>query len=107
MLKLVNYTTKALPDVLGITEALNTMGNLSLNSTSKKTFKDFTHSKEGEVNIRALHGLKFVHFIILLVINLVQEFLPVVVKVKEEFFMFNHLSLSVEKHGCSLTEVFA
>ena len=107
VLEFINDSTNSLPDVLSITETFNAVWYFSLNSASEKTFKDFAHSEEGEVDIRALHGLKFVHFIILFVINLVQEFLPVVVKVKEEFFMFNHLSLSVEKHGCSLTEMFA
>ena len=107
VLELINDATNSLPNVLSITEAFNTMWNFSLNSTSEKTFKDFAHSEEREVDIRALHGLKFVHFIIFLVVDLVQEFLPVIIKVKEEFFMLNHLSLSVEKHGCCLTKVLA
>ena len=106
MLELINDATNSLPNVLSITKAFNTMWNFSLNGTSEKTFKDFSHPEEREVDIRALHGLKFVHFVIFLVVDLVQEFLPVVIKVKEEFFMLDHLSLSVEKHGCSLTEVF-
>ena len=51
MLKLVDNTTEALPDVLGVTEALNTMGNLSLNGASQETFEDLAHSEEGEVDI--------------------------------------------------------
>ena len=51
VLELVDHTAEALPDVLGITEALNTMGNLSLNSTSKETLENLAHSEEGEVNI--------------------------------------------------------
>jgi len=51
MLKLVNDTTEALPDMLSITEALNTMRNFSLNGTSEETLKDLTHAEEGKVDI--------------------------------------------------------
>ena len=51
MLQLVNDTTEALPDVLSITEALNTVRNLSLNGTGEQTLKDLTHAEEGKVDI--------------------------------------------------------
>ena len=51
VLELVDNATEALPDVLGITEALNTVGNLSLNRASKETLEDLAHSEEGEVDI--------------------------------------------------------
>jgi len=59
------------------------------------------------VDIRGLHGFKFVHLVVLFVINLVEKLLPVVVEVEEELFMLNHLSLSVEEHGSSLSEVLS
>ena len=51
MLELIDNTTEAFPDVLGITEALDSMGNLSLNSTSKETLEDLAHAEESEMNI--------------------------------------------------------
>ena len=105
VLDLVNDTAKALPDVLSITEALNTVRNLSLNRAGKQTLKDLAHSEESEVNVRALHGLEVVHLLILLVIDLIKKLLPVVVEVVEEFLMVDHLGLSVEEHGGGLTEV--
>ena len=105
VLELINDTTEALPNMLGITEALNTVRNFSLNSTSEKTFKDLAHAEEGEVNVGALHSLEVVHLLILLVINLIEKLLPVVVEIKEEFLMVDHLGLTIEKHGSSLTEV--
>ena len=51
VLELVNDTTEALPDVLGITEALNTVRNLSLNGTSEHTLEDLAHAEESEVNV--------------------------------------------------------
>ena len=51
VLELVDNATEALPDVLGITEALNTVGNLSLNGASKETLEDLAHSEESEVDI--------------------------------------------------------
>ena len=105
VLKLINDTTEALPNMLGITEALNTVRNFSLNSTSEKTLKDLAHAEEGEVNVGALHSLEVVHLLILLVINLIEKLLPVVVEIKEEFLMVDHLGLTIEKHGSSLTEV--
>ena len=107
MLKLIDNTTEAFPDVFGITEALDSMGNLSLNSTSKETLEDLAHAEESEMNIRALHGLKVVHLLVLLVIDLIKKLLPVVIKVKEKLLMVDHLSLSVEKHSSSLTKVLA
>lgn len=50
--ELVNDTTEALPDVLGVTEALDTVGNLSLDSTGEKTLEDLAHAEEGEVDVR-------------------------------------------------------
>ena len=107
VLELVNNTTKALPDVLRIAEALNTMGNLSLYSTSKQTLKNLAHAEESEVNVGALHSLKVMHLLILLVINLVKKLLPLVGKVKEELLMVDHLGLSIEEHGGSLTKVLS
>ena len=107
MLELIDNTTEAFPDVFGITEALDSMGNLSLNSTSKETLENLAHAEESEMNIRALHGLKVVHLLVLLVINLIKKLLPVVIKVKEKLLMVDHLSLSVEKHSSSLTKVLA
>ena len=105
VLELINDTTEALPNMLGITEALNTVRNFSLNSTSEKTLKDLAHAEEGEVNVGALHSLEVVHLLIFLVINLIEKLLPVVVEIKEEFLMVDHLGLTIEKHGSSLTEV--
>jgi phage-related protein len=106
-LELIDDTTEALPDVLGITEALNTVRNLSLNGTGKETLEDLAHSEEGEVDIRALHGLEVVHLLVLLVIDLVKKLLPVVAEVIEKFIMVNHLGLSVKEHGGGLAEVLA
>ena len=105
VLELINNTTEALPDVLGITEALNTMRNLSLNGTSEKTLEDLAHAEEGEVDVRALHCLEVMHLLVLLMINLIKKFLPVVVEIEEKLLMVDHLGLSVKKHGSSLTEV--
>merc|ERR1719148_672612 len=105
VLKLILNTTKALPDVLGISQALNTMRNFSLNGTGEKTLEDLTHAEEGEVNVGALHGLKVVHLFILLVIDLIKKLLPVVIEIVEELFMVDHLGLSVKEHGGSLTEM--
>jgi len=96
MLQLVNDTTKALPDVLSIAEALNTVRNFSLNSTSEHTFKDLAHTEESEVDIRALHSLEVVHFFVFFMINLIKQLLPMVVEVEEKFFVVNHLSLTVK-----------
>ena len=46
-----------------------------------------------------------VHLLVLLVINLIKQLLPVVVKVVEELLMVDHLSLTVEKHGGGLAKV--
>lgn len=51
VLELINNSTESLPSVLGITEALNTVWDLSLDGTSEKTLEDLSHSEEGEVNI--------------------------------------------------------
>ena len=51
MLELVNNTAESLPDMLGISQALNTVRNLSLDGSCEKTFKDLAHSKECEVDI--------------------------------------------------------
>ena len=106
-LELINDTTEALPDVFGITEAFNTVRNLSLNGAGKETLKDLAHTEEGEVDIRALHGLEVVHLLVLLVIDLVKKLLPVVAEVIEKFIMVDHLGLSIKKHGGGLTEVLA
>ena len=99
MLKLVLDTAKALPDVLGVTEALDTVRNLSLDGASEETLKDLAHAEECEVDVRALHGLEVVHLLVLLVVDLVEKLLPVVVEVVEELLMVDHLGLAVEKHG--------
>ena len=105
VLELVDNTTEALPDVLGITEALNTVRNLSLDGTGKETLKDLAHAEEGEVDVGGLHGLEVVHLLVLLVVNLVKELLPVVVEIVEEFLVVNHLGLSVKEHGGGLAEM--
>lgn len=105
VLELVNDTAEALPDVLGIAEALDTVRNLSLDGTSEKTLKDLAHAEEGEVNVRGFHGLEVVHLLVLLVIDLVKELLPVVIEVVEELFVVDHLGLSVEEHSGGLAEV--
>ena len=105
VLELVDDATESLPDVLGITEALDTVRNLSLNGASEETLEDLAHSEEGEVDVGGLHGLEVVHLLVLLVIDLVEELLPVVIEVVEEFLVVDHLGLSVEEHGGSLTEV--
>ena len=105
VLELVNDTAEALPDVLGITEALDTVRNLSLDGTGEHTLKNLAHAEESEVDVRALHGLEVVHLLVLLVIDLVEELLPVVVEVEEEFLVVNHLGLSVKEHGGGLAEV--
>ena len=105
MAELVNDSTDSLPDMLGITKAFDTMWDLSLDSTCEKTLEDLAHSEEGEVYVGCLHGFESVHLVILLVVNLVEQLLPVVVEVEEELLVLNHLSLAVQKHGGSLSEV--
>jgi hypothetical protein len=51
VLELVNDTAEALPDVLGITEALDTVRNFSLNGTGEHTLKNLTHAEESEVHV--------------------------------------------------------
>ena len=107
VLELVDDTAEALPDVLGIAKALNAVRDLSLDRTGEKTLKNLAHAEESEVHIGALHCLEVVHLLILLVIDLIEELLPVVVEVEEKFLMVDHLGLSVEEHSSSLTEVLA
>ena len=47
------------------------------------------------------------HLVVLLVINLIKESLPVVIEIKEEFFVLDHLGLSVKEHSSGLTEMFS
>ena len=47
------------------------------------------------------------HLFVLLVINLIEQLLPVVIKVKEKLFMLDHLGLAVEEHSSSLTEMLS
>ena len=47
------------------------------------------------------------HLLILLVIDLIEQLLPVVVEVVEKLLVVDHLGLSVKKHGGSLTEVLS
>ena len=105
VLELVLNTTETLPDVLGITEALDTVRNLSLDGTGKETLENLAHTEEGEVHVGALHGLEVVHLLILLVIDLIKELLPMVIEIVEELFVVDHLGLSVKEHGGCLTEV--
>jgi hypothetical protein len=107
VLELINDTAEALPDVLGITEALDTVRNLSLNSASEHTLEDLAHAEESEVHVRALHGLEVVHLLVLLVIDLIEKLLPVVIEIEEEFFVVDHLGLTVKEHGSGLTEVLS
>ena len=65
-------SSNSLPDVLGITEAFNTVWHFSFNSSSKHTFKNLTHSEEGEMHVRGLHRFESVHFVVLLMVYLVQ-----------------------------------
>ena len=95
VVEFIDDSAKSLPDVLGVTEALNTVWHLSLDSTSEQTLEDLAHSEEGEVDIGTLHGFKLVHLVVLFMVDLVEEGLPVVIEVKEELFMLNHLGLSV------------
>ena len=85
--------------MFGVTEALDTVRNLSLDGAGEETLKDLAHAEESEVNVRALHGLEVVHLLVLLVVDLVEQLLPVVVEVVEELLMVDHLGLAVEKHG--------
>merc|ERR1711966_202211 len=105
MSELIDDTANSLPDVLGVTEALDSVWDLSLNTASEQTLKDLAHSEEGEVDVGGLHGFEFVHLVVLLVVDLVKELLPVVVEVEEELFVLDHLGLSVEEHGSGLSEV--
>ena len=107
MLELILDAAKTLPNVLGITEALDTVRNLCLDRASEQTLKDLAHAEEGEVHVRALHGLEVVHLLILLVVDLVEKLLPVVVEIVEELLVVDHLGLSVKKHGGGLAEVLA
>merc|ERR1711966_291207 len=107
MSELIDDTANSLPDVLGVTEALDSVWDLSLNTASEQTLKDLSHSEEGEVDVGSLHGLELVHLVVLLVVDLVEELLPVVVEVEEELFVLDHLGLSVEEHGGSLSEVLS
>ena len=47
------------------------------------------------MDVGALHGLKLVHLLILLMIDLIKQLLPVVAEVVEELLMVNHLGLAV------------
>ena len=107
VLELIDDTTESFPDVLGISEALDTVRNFSLDGTGEKTLEDLSHAEEGEVDVRALHGLEVVHLLVLLVINLIKKLLPMVIKVVEEFLVVDHLGLSVEEHGGGLSEVLS
>ena len=81
------------------------MRNLSFNCSCKQTLEDLSHAEEGEVHVGGLHGLEVVHLLILLVIDLVEELLPVVIEIEEELFVVNHLGLSIKHHGGGLSEV--
>jgi len=51
VLELINDTTESLPDVFSISEAFDTVRNLSLDGSSEKTLKNLSHSEESEVDI--------------------------------------------------------
>ena len=70
MSELIDDTANSLPDVLGVTEALNSVWDLSLNTASEQTFEDLAHSEEGEVDVGGLHGFELVHLVVLLVVDL-------------------------------------
>ena len=72
MLALILDATKSLPDVFGVTEAFDTVGNLSLDGACEETLEDLAHAEESEVHVRALHRLEVVHLLVLLVINLIE-----------------------------------
>ena len=44
--KFINNPANSLPNVFGITKAFNSMWNLSLNRSGKKTLENLSHSKE-------------------------------------------------------------
>lgn len=50
-LELVDDAANALPSVLGISEALNAVGNFSLDGSSEETFEDLAHAEESEVHV--------------------------------------------------------
>ena len=47
------------------------------------------------------------HLVVLLVVDLVEQGLPVVVEVEEKLLVLDHLGLSVQEHGSSLSEVLS
>ena len=51
MLGLILEATKSLPDVLGVTEAFDTVGNLSLDRACEETLEDLAHTEESEVYV--------------------------------------------------------
>ena len=51
MLGLILDATKSLPDVLGVTEAFDTVGNLSLDRACEETLEDLAHAEESEVYV--------------------------------------------------------
>ena len=104
--KFINNSANSLPNVFCITKAFDSMWDFSFDRSSKKTLENLSHSEEREVDVRALHCLEFMHLIVFLVIDLVEECLPVVIEIEEKFLVFNHLCLSVKEHSCSLSEVF-
>ena len=105
ILKLFLNASKTLPNVLCVSKALDTVGNFGLNRAGQETFKNLAHAEESEMDIRALHFLEQVHLLILLVINLIEQLLPVIGEIVEELLMVNHLGLAVKDHGRSLTKM--
>jgi len=83
MLELIDESTKAFPEMLGITQALSRVRHLCLNRACKDALKNLTHAEEGEVDVRALHGLKVMHLFILFMIDFIQKLFPMVVEVVE------------------------
>ena len=51
MLELILDATKSLPDVLGVAEAFDTMGNLSFDRACEETLEDLAHAEESEVYV--------------------------------------------------------
>mmetsp|Transcript_10325 Transcript_10325/g.13971 ORF Transcript_10325/g.13971 Transcript_10325/m.13971 type:complete len:249 (-) Transcript_10325:41-787(-) len=107
MLELIDVASKSLPNMFCITKALSGVRDLCLDGACEETLNNFTHSEESKVDVGALHGFKVVHLLVFLVINLIEELLPMIIEVVEEFFVLHHLRFTVKNHCGCLTEVLA
>jgi len=105
--ELIDDAPHAFPGVFGIPETFNSVGYFSLDRARHKSLEHLAHAEEREVDIGRLHGLKVVHLLFLLHVDLVKQLLPVVVKVEEELVVLHHLRLAVQKHGSGLAKVFS